>query len=167
MAIAMNKNTRIIIIASIAAIFLIAVVWLTTNLILKHGGSIDCGQGDNRRSIDLRDFTTQYWAYSVEFEASLADRGKLSAKLEPKQLQQLSEAMQQGQEFRKFLVAGYNACAITKTQYANFGAKFQALDGLARQINELSGREPFEKLRLALVVKQYVLQSQSLVGVSP
>jgi hypothetical protein len=163
----MNKNTRLIVIASIAAIILIASAWLATDLILKRGGTIDCGRGDSRRTIDLRDFTTQYWAYSVKLEANLSDRGKLSAELEPKQLQQLSEAMQQGQEFRKFIVAGYNACAITKTQYANFGAEFQALDGLARQIYQLAGQVPFEKARLALLVKQYITQSQSLGSVSP
>ncbi len=164
---AMNKNTRITVIVAIAAVPLIAVVWLGQDLFLKRGETIDCGKGDIRRSIDLRDFTTRYWVYSVVLEASLADRSKLAAKLEPRQLQQLSEAMQQGREFRQFVVAGYNACAIGKAHYADFGAKFQALDGLAQQIDNIAGQEAPNKARLAELVRQYIALSQALATTTP
>lgn len=164
MPFAMSKNTRIAIIVAIAAVLLVAVALLSQDFIQKRGETIDCGKEDIRRTIDLRDFTTRYWAYSVEFEASVADRGKLTSKLEPKQLQQLSEAMQQGREFRQFVVAGYNACAIAKTQYAAYGAKFQALDGIARQIDKFAGQEPGDKARLAELVRQYIALSQALAA---
>jgi len=157
----MSRNTRITI---ITAALLAVMAWLGYDFIQKRGDTIDCGKEDIRRTIDLRDFTTRYWAYSVEFEASVADRGKLATRLEPKQLQQLSEAMQQGREFRQFVVAGYNACAIAKTQYADYGAKFQALDGIARQIDKFAGQEPGEKARLAELVRQYITLSQALAA---
>ena len=163
----MSKNTRITAIVAIAAVLFIAVVWLLQDYIQKHGENFDCGNGDLRRTIDLRDFTTRYWAYAVEFEASVADRGKVAARLEPRQLQQLSEAMQQGREFRQFVVAGYNACAMTKSQYADYGVKFQALDGLARQIDTLAGQEPGDKTRLAELVHQYITLSQTFGGTTP
>jgi antitoxin component HigA of HigAB toxin-antitoxin module len=111
-----------------------------------------------RHVIDIRDFTTQYSAYSVELEASIGDKGKVSTKLNPRQLQQVSEAMQSAREFRKYVVAGYNSCGITKTEYGQYGARFQALDNLARGINELLSKGPLpqeETKRLADLIKQY------------
>ena len=144
------------------AVLVIALGWLGRDFILKRGETFDCGPDDIRLRIDMRDFTTRYWAYSVEFEASLVDRGKLVTKLEPPQSQQLSEAMQQGRDFLQFVVAGYNSCAIGKAQYASFGGKFQALDGLARQIDKFVGHEPADKARLAELVRQYIALSQGL-----
>ncbi len=163
----MSKNTRITAIVAIAAVLLIAVAWLVYDTTQQRGETIDCGNGDIRRTIDLRDFTTRYWAYSIEFEASVAERGKLATRLEPQQLQQLSEAMQQGREFRQFVVAGYNGCAITKANYADFGTRFQALDGLARQADKFAGQEPGDTARLAELVRQYITLSQALGGTTP
>ena len=157
----MNKSTLII------AALVAGLAWLGYDFIQKRSEHFDCGNGDLRRTIDLRDFTTRYWAYSVELEASLAERGKLATKLAPQQLQQLSDAMQQGREFRQFVVAGYNACAVTKTQYADFGVKFQTLDGLARQIDALAGQESSDKAQLAELVRQYITLSQALAGATP
>jgi len=157
----MNKSTRItLIIAALVA----GLAWLGYDFILKRSENFDCGNGDLRRTIDLRDFTTRYWAYSVEFEASIAERGKLAAKLAPQLLRQLSDAMQQGRGFRQFVVAGYNACAVTKTQYADFGVKFQTLDSLARQIDTLAAQEASDKVQLGELVRQYITLSQALAG---
>jgi len=162
MPVAMNKNTRITAMALIAVFLLIAAVLIARDFIEKRGETLDCGKGDMRRAIDLRDFTTRYWAYSVEFEASIVNRGKLATRLEPLQLQQLSEAMQQGREFRQFVVAGYNGCAITKTQYADYGTQFQVLDGLAQQISTLAAQPSVDSARLAELVHQYIKQSLAL-----
>ena len=83
----------------------------------------------------------QYWAYSLQLEASVNDKSKVSLKLDPVQQEKLTEALDSAKEFRKYVVSGYNSCAITKTQYAQFGARFQALDNLARQINALVEKE--------------------------
>ena len=77
--------------------------------------------------------------YSVEFESRIGDKGELSGKLDPVQLQSLTGSCSAKHEFRKYLVAGYNACAISKQQYGEFGRRFQALDGIARQIDTLAG----------------------------
>ena len=157
----MNKRTRITL---AIAVLVVGLAWLGYDFIQTRSAHFYCGNGDLRRTIDLRDFTTRYWAYSVEFEASLAERGKLAIKLAPQLLQQLSDAMQQGREFRQFVVAGYNACAVTKTQYADFGVKFQTLDGLARQIDTLAEKEPSNQAQLAELVRQYITLSQALAG---
>jgi hypothetical protein len=98
-----------------------------------------CADGPHGH-IDLRDFVEHYSQWSVTFEAEAQGKGKISATLDPKQAQQLSEAVQQAGEFRKFVVAGFNACAITSAQYAHFGALFQDLDSLERQIGQLTGK---------------------------
>src|SRR2546427_54 len=121
-----TKNTKIVVLAAIAAGVLIVLVLLARDLWLNPK-TITCSDGP-RRTIDTRDFNSKYWAYSVEFEASVADKAKFSGKLDPVQLQQLSEAMQSANEFRKYVVHGYNACAIGEARYDQYGSQFQTLD---------------------------------------
>ena len=73
-------------------------------------------------------------------------------------MQQVSEALQTANEFRKWLVAGYNSCAITSAQFAEFGVKFQRMDQLSRQIETLSQKshlDPAETKTLASLVEEY------------
>jgi hypothetical protein len=161
---AMNRNTRITAVTAIAAVVLVVLAWLGYDLFRKGGQTIEC-DGETRRLIDVRDFTTHYWAYATEFEASVGEHGRLAAKLEPRQLQELSEAMQQGREFRQFVVAGYNSCAIGRSQYAEYGARFQALDGLARQIDAAAKAQ--DKARLDQLVHQFTTITQSLAEAGP
>jgi len=117
----------------------------------------NCEDGP-RRTIDIREFSTHYSAYSLELEATVQDKAKVGTKVAPVQLQQLSEALQNSQEFRKFVVAGYNSCAIKKAQYGEYGTRFQALDSLAREINQMAGRpslSPDESKILATLIAQY------------
>lgn len=159
----MSRNSKTIWLACIGAVVLLAIVWVGRGLFLSTPRELKCDDG-LRKTIDIRDFITQYSAYSLEFEAAVNDK-KLSAKLNPVQLQQLSESLQHANEFRKFLVAGYNACAVNKKQYTEYGATFQAMDSLSRQINTTVAKpelNPQEKTELANLVKQYVNLSQQL-----
>ena len=159
----MSKNSKTIWLVVIGAAVLLAIVWVGRDLYLSRPGDVECDDG-RRKTVDLRDFITQYSAYSVEFDAAVNDK-KLSAKLNPVQLQQVSESLQHANEFRKFLVAGYNACAVSKMQYAKYGATFQALDSLSRQINTTLSKPELktsESTELANLVKQYINLSQQL-----
>jgi hypothetical protein len=153
----MTKNARLVFIAAIVGAVLIVLVAVGWDVLLRRHASFDCGDGP-RRTIDIRDFTTRYSGYSLELEASIAEKGKISTKLNPVQLQQLTDAMQSASEFRKYVVAGYDSCAVTKAQYGQFGARLQALDNLAREINELTGKPslpPDEAARLAGLIGEY------------
>jgi hypothetical protein len=153
----MTKNAKVVSLAGIGAAVLIILVVIGRDILIGRHPSLDCGDGA-RRSIDIRDFTTQYSGYSVELEASIGGKARLSTKLNPVQLQELSEATQNTREFRKYVVAGYNSCAITKVQYGLYGAKFQALDSVARQINELVSKPSLpqsEAQNLTDLIKQY------------
>jgi hypothetical protein len=159
----MSRNQKAVWLAGIGAVVLLVIIWRGYDFFRSMPTVVDCGDGP-RTTIDIRDFITQYSAYSVELEAAVHDK-KISAKLNPIQLQQFSESLQHASEFRKYLVAGYNACAVSKNQYSQYGATFQALDSLSRQINtivsepELNGRE---RAGLANLVKQYINLSQQL-----
>src|SRR6516165_10376701 len=111
---------------------------MSRDMFLRRPQEFQCEDGP-RRTIDMRDFTTKYSGYSVELEANVQDKEKVSTKVTPAQLQRLTEALQNTQEFRKFVVAGYNSCGITKAQYNEYGARFQALNEMAREINQLTG----------------------------
>lgn len=136
----MTRNTKIVSVVGIVAALAVISLLIGRDLWLKHPDTFDCGDGPRRR-IDLRDFTTQYSAYSVELAATVSEKAKLSAKLTPVQLQQVSDSLQSSNEFRKSLVAGYDGCAITKAQYADGVKRFEAMDGLAREINQLIGKD--------------------------
>jgi hypothetical protein len=160
----MDTNTRTIILVMLGIVLLAVIGFFGRDFFFSRPEQIDCGDGTRQR-IDLRDFTTQYSAYSAEFEVSIAEKGKLSSKLEPKQLRTISDASQQANEFRKYVVAGFNGCAITKRQYGEFGSRFQQLDSLARQINSLAAipnQSDGDKAQLGKLVDEYVALSQQL-----
>jgi hypothetical protein len=157
-----TKHAKTVLLAAIAAASLLVLALVGRDVYLKRQETLDCGDGPRRR-IDIRDFTTQYSAYSVELEGSIGDKTKISMKLTPQQLQQLSDALQSAQEFRKYVVAGYDSCAINKTQYGKFGSRFQALDSLAHEIDALTAKPSLtqeEKTKLAALIDQY----RELVG---
>ena len=152
-----KKAKTVSLVVIVAGIVLVVFGWFARDLLLRRHGAFDCGDGP-RRTIDMRDFATEYSAYSLELEASIADKVKISTKLTPVQLQQLSEAIESANEFRKFVVAGYNSCAITKVQYTQDGERFQAMDGVARQVNGLllkPSLSPQEASSLAGLIDEY------------
>lgn len=153
----MNSNTK-----SVALLLVGAALVAMFAFIFKDNlaPAVQCNDGI-RKPINIDDFTTQYWTYSAEFEASIAKKGKLNST----QLQALSDATQQANEFRKFVVAGYNRCAITKLQYAEFGSRFQQLDNLSRRIDNLAAVPNLtesDKAGLSQLIDEYVAFSQQL-----
>jgi hypothetical protein len=157
------RQSKLLMAVVIAAVFVI-LAFLGRDLYLRKSETIPCEDGSHR-TIDIRSFTNDYWAYSAEFEAALSAKVKFSAKLDPKQLQQLSDATQQAVEFRKFVVAGYNSCAIAKKQYSEFGRRFQVLDSLSKQIAALGDKGTLtseEKRAFSKLVEEYVSVSRRL-----
>jgi len=160
----MNKNQKQVVFALLAVLVILVCGYWFRDVHLRPYGNPNCGDGTHI-TIDMRDFETQYTAYTLKLEANIGEKTKISTELEPKQLEQLSEAVQSTREFRKYVVAGYNSCAVTKIQYSEFGQKFQTLDSLAREINELTMKASLsqaEKAQLAGLIKQYGELSKSL-----
>ena len=69
----MSKNSKAIWLVLIGAVVLLALVWVGRDLFLSRSGSIECDDG-RRRTIDIRDFITQYSDYSVGLEAAVSDK---------------------------------------------------------------------------------------------
>ena len=156
---AKSVKTRLLIMAVAGGLVVIAlaVLWVGWDLWNRHQKCFDCGDG-KRCSIDGRQFATQYSAYSLQLEAGLNDKANISLKLDPIQLEKLTEAMQSANEFRKYVVAGFNSCAVSRDQYAQFGKRFQALDSLAREINGLAAqpsRSADDSTRLTTLISDY------------
>ncbi len=148
----------------VGLVVFVIMLWFSRDAWIRHQRSDDCGDGP-RYMIDTRQFETQYSAYSLQLEASLQGKGKTSLKLDPVQQEKLSEGIQSANEFRKFIVAGFNSCAVSKTQYASFGARLQALDGLARQINGLASqvnRSAEDNGQLKALVDEYAALAHEL-----
>jgi hypothetical protein len=158
----MTKNQKIIVIVAVMAAIM-AMLWLGWD-ISQREREITCNDG-RRRIIDMRDFTTTYWAYSVTFEASIRGGNTFSASLDPKQFQQLSESFLRAKEFQKMVVAGWNGCAISKAQYLRYSAKFAVLDNIARQMDSLV-KEPTlteaARSQLSDLVQRYIELTREL-----
>jgi hypothetical protein len=153
----MNKNSRAVALAVIAATLILAMAYFLWDSRLR-GGVVHCPDGSSHPKIDIRDFTTRYWAYSAKLEVSIDNKTKMSTQLDPKTLDQASQALQSTREFRKYVVAGYDSCAITPERYERLGARFQALDSLAQQIDSLISQQSLsldEKEKNANLIKQY------------
>ena len=162
----MTKSQKTVLIVAIVAVVILAAGYGVWDLWIRHPRCFDCGDG-HRCTIDTRQFATQYSAYSLQLEATLNDKQKLSAKLDPVELNKLSEATQNANEFRKYVVNGFNACAISKAQYEQLGSRFQALDSMAREINELTGKPSLtsdEQTKLAELITDYGAAAQELAS---
>ena len=148
-------DVKVVLIVLIVALTVLAILTMTGRRLTS---TVLCADG-TRQTIDMADFETRYFGYSVQFEASGRRTGKFQGKVSPVQLQQVSEALQSANEFRKTLVAGYNSCAITSTDYSQYAARYQALDGLARQIDLLVDRPQLsgeEKAKITEMTSQYI-----------
>lgn len=160
----MTKTNRFVLFTILGGAALFALLFVGRDWILRRGSEIACADGP-RHTIDLRAFETEYSAYALKLEARVSKRGSFSGQLSPMQVQQLSEAAQQAAEFRKWLVASYNACAVTREGYAAAGVRFQALDGLARRIDALaiqSNPSEADRVTLESLTGEYVQQAASL-----
>lgn len=153
----MTKNSKTVAIFAIAAALVAILIFVASN-VWSHRQTIVTCPDSPHPTIDIRDFTTQYWAYSAKLEVSIADKAKGSAQLDPKVLEQVSQALQETREFRKYVVAGYNSCAITQAQYGQLETRFRALDALAREINTLLSKPALsqeETTKVAGLIGQY------------
>ncbi|HXU33623.1 MAG TPA: hypothetical protein VN851_23895 [Thermoanaerobaculia bacterium] len=160
----MTKSNRFVLFTILGGAALFALLFVGRDWILRRGSEIACADGP-RHTIDLRAFETEYSAYALKLEAKVSKRGSFSGQLNPVQVQQLSEAAQQAAEFRKWLVASYNACAVTSEAYTAAGVRFQTLDGLARRIDAIASQpspSDADRVTLASLTTEYVRQSASL-----
>ncbi len=152
-----SANARTVVIVAILAVSVLIGMWMFRRRPTPLA-EIQCSDGP-RRLIDATQFETQYWAYSVKLEGSLGGKAKAAGAMEPHQLQQLSDALQQGNEFRKWLVNSYNACALTQKQHADYEVEFQSMDGVAQNIQKALDKgvnTVAERSSLAALVNTYI-----------
>lgn len=129
-----STNARWIAIVAILSVTILCIVWIYRPASTTPLETVHCADGSSHPVADATKFATQYWAYSVKLEGSLSNKAKIASTMEPKVLQQLSEAMQQGNAVREWLIISYNACAITQSNYDQYGWNFQKMDTVARNI---------------------------------
>jgi hypothetical protein len=130
--------------------------------------TITCGDGQ-RRLIDARAFDTRYWVYSVRLEGTIGDGKTVGGSLDPQKLEQLSDALMEANEYRKWLVNSYNACAITQAQYSELGATFQQMDQVAGNIQsglKAASSSPDERADVTALVDEYIRLSRQLGNTS-
>ena len=79
----MTKNSKTVATVAIAALLLAVVLYVGRDLLLSKGRVVHCADGSHP-TIDMRDFATQYWAYSAKLETNVADKVKVSTELDPR-----------------------------------------------------------------------------------
>lgn len=160
----MTKTQKQLFVLGFVTLAVCVVGYLAWDSSQRNGSTRMCQDGPHGK-IDLRDFSTRYSQWSFTFEAEIQSRGKIAAGLNEKQIQQLSEAILQANQFRQYVVAGFNACAITSIQFAQYGAALQAIDSMERQIHQLviqASRNEKDSSQLDKLILEVVAASEKL-----
>ena len=147
----MNRNVKAVAILLVIAGVAMVAGYFVWHIYVRRLVTVSCADGPHS-TIEPRDFTTRYWTYSMNLEATVAGKAELSTGLDPKMLQQLSEALKETREFSNLVAAGYNSCEITQGQYERYEIHAYAADNLAQEIDSLLSRQsisPDEKTELA------------------
>lgn len=153
----MNRNVKAVAILLVIAGVAMVAGYFVWDMHVRRLGTVSCADGPHP-TIEPRDFTTRYWTYSVKLEARVSGKAELSTGLDPKMLQQLSEALQETREFSNLVAAGYNSCVIKQSQYERYEIHAYAADNLAQKIDSLLSRQsisPDEKAELGDLLDQY------------
>jgi hypothetical protein len=155
----MNKNSRLVLLALIAAVLVIALVYAWIDHDRTKQVKIDCGATEGiRYQIDMNTFATKYTGYTISIEGEIKDKGKLSAKLGETQYQQLSESLQRQNAFVKSLVGGFNGCGVSQKDYNKAILNYEKVDDVARQIDEYLKKDRLsanESAQLGELVHRY------------
>jgi hypothetical protein len=120
---------------------------------------IPCPEG-KRTTIDLQQFRNTYYTYGAELDVSV--RGKLQAKgkLTPVVLKQLGDQSERANQFMGFVVAGYNACAISAARYDDYTKRFASLNEFAAQISaEIAKDRPDEQIVKRLLDQMHAVDA--------
>lgn len=158
--VAMTKHSRNVTLIGFAAAILLAGGVLAFKWADRTGDTFDCGDGLRRRT-DIGDFVTKYSGYAVQFEGEIHDQGKIAASLGDTHLRAINEAVEMRREMLKFVIAGYNACAVSRQKFATLIPLFQTMDGLEKRISALAvagSNGP----ALNAVIQEYVAVSAEL-----
>src|SRR5258707_6767918 len=149
----------------VAAIVVLA--WPTVALCQSQ---VPCG-GELRNKIDEKQLALQYGG--SELIATLGPLSFMGARMTvaPKTLQTASAATQQWNEYLKGLAAGWNACAITKEQYAEALQKlYPGLkdDGSAIEKirQELAANRRIDEKRLSVLLDSYTAKLQRFAEIT-
>lgn len=146
-----------------ALVAFLAVLLAVWNLAVHASRRIECADGA-RRTIDLADFRSPDWAYRGAIELKSRDRA-LSARLDPVLLATLSESAQKARDWRLFLVASYNSCAVSKADYLRLVGRHEEISTLERAIDErlrATASHPADTAELERLIDRYHQVTSSL-----
>jgi len=125
---------------------------------------VHCPDGTTHPKMDAAGFATEYTGYSVAVQAKLNEKGELTAELGIQKLQEMSEAIQQARLHMQSLADGYNACAVDPSEFNDARNRYQRMEDIARQINEISSHTPLKKEDgplLKQLIDEYIQSSHS------
>ena len=139
-------------------------LYMTIDYIKGRRESFSCGDGP-RRTIDSRKFLTRFDGYAGELEAHYGGTASLSAKLTEIQIRQLSDATMSAHQFRLYVVEGFNSCAISKQEFAQFGLWIEQLNSLERELDSLlkkSALSADDRQTLDKLTDEYITAAKNL-----
>src|SRR6516162_102594 len=147
-----------------------AVVFLTLPMAGFAQNQVRCGS-DLRNRMDEKQLAIQYNA--SELIATLGPLSYMGARMTvaPKTLQTASAATQQWNEYLKGLAAGWNACAITKEQYAEALQKLypgmqQDGRGIEAIRQQLAANRRIDEQRLTALLDSYTAKLRQFAEIT-
>jgi hypothetical protein len=159
----MDRNQKTVFLGGLLTVILLA---LGSYIFfrLKSTDVVHCPDGTTHPKMDAAGFATEYTGYSAKLQAKLNEKGDFSAELGTQKLQEMSEAMQQARLHMQSLAEGYNACAVDPSEFNDARNRYQRMEDIARQINEISSHIPLkteDEVRLKQLIDEYIRSSHS------
>ena len=112
--------------------------------------------------LDTQAFETQYSANTLQLEISMKSKLALTAELGPKQLQKMTEAVQLARLHLQSLADGYNACVVSQSEFNDSRNRFQRMEAIAGEINQITSRRSLtadDQKHIAKLIDDYITLS--------
>ena len=159
----MNRNQKTVLLAlTIATVFVIILALAFT--VWKNTQTVHCDDGSSHPKINAEQFATAYSGYSAKLQAKFNEKSEFGGEIGTQKLQEMSESIQQARLNMQALASGYDACTVTTTEFNSSRDRFQRMEELAREINDIGSHVPLtvsEEARVKQLVQEYIRASQS------
>ena len=159
----MDRNSKTVMLAALGTVILLVLVgcvyayWRETMV-------VRCSDGTTHPRMNTRAFETRYTGYTAKIEAQIEQKGSFDASVGSQKLQEMTDAIQQARLHMQALADGYNACAVDVSEFNDAKNRYQRMEDIAREVNELSSHRPLQNAdqdRIRKLVDEYIGESRS------
>jgi len=159
----MDRNQKTVFLTLLGTVVLLVAASFAY-FISKREGVVHCPDGSSHGRMNADQFETRYTGYSAKLQAKLSEKNDFAAEFGTQKLQEMSEALQLARLHLQALVAGYDVCAVDEKEFNNARNRYQQMEDIAHEVNDLSSHAPLtiaEETRVKQLIEEYIRLSHS------